>query len=161
METNGREATHVGPGEGKALWVAGDLITLKVVGRMTDGACTLVEETTPPQGGPPPHIHSREDEVFYVLEGELEFLVGERTIPATAGDVFHGPRGVPHTFKNVGAAPSRVLVAITPAGLEGFWEEVGEPATDLSSPPSGPPDIEKILSTAKKYGVEILPPPEQ
>ena len=161
MEANGRGAAHVAPGEGKSLWVVGDLITLKLVGRDTGGACTVLEEITPPQGGPPPHIHGHEDETLYVLEGELEFLIGERTIPATAGDVFYGPRGVPHTWKNVGTTPSRVLGVITPGGFEGFFEEVGEPVTDPSSPPSGPPDIKKIMATTAKYGLEILPPPGQ
>lgn len=161
METNGRKAAHVAPDEGKALWVVGDLITLKVVGENTDGACTLLEEISPPQGGPPPHIHNHEDEVLYVLEGDIEFLLGDRTIPATVGDVFYGPRGIPHTFKNVGTTPSKVLGVITPGGFEGFFEEVGEPATDPSSPPSGPPDMEKIMAAAAKYGLEILPPPGQ
>ena len=71
METKDR-AKHVAPGEGKALWVAGDLVTLKVVGEETDGAFLLAEEVSPPGGGPPPHIHHREDEIFCVLEGEYE-----------------------------------------------------------------------------------------
>lgn len=161
MEATDR-ARHVPPGEGKTLWVVGELLTLKVAGEDTDGAFAVAEEITPPQGGPPPHVHSREDETFYVLEGELEFMVGDRTIPVTAGSVVYGPRGILHAFKNVGATPSRMLVLITPAGLEKFFEEVGEPATDPSSlPPIGPEEIERLLAAAPKYGVEIPPPPEQ
>src|SRR3954453_4257742 len=93
---------HILPKEGKDLWVAGELVTLKVVGADTDGAFVLLEEVTPSQGGPPPHIHHQEDEVFYVLEGELEFLVGDRTILATAGSAVYGPRDILHAFKNVG-----------------------------------------------------------
>ena len=73
-----------------------------------------MEETTPPQGGPPPHIHHLEDELIYVLEGEVELLVGERTIRETAGASAYAPRGILHTFKNVGTSPSRVLVVFTP-----------------------------------------------
>src|ERR687894_522221 len=138
MEANARAAIHVAPDEGRRLWVVGELLTLKMVGNDTDGAFALIEEITPPQGGPPPHMHTREDETFYVLEGELEFVVGERNISAAAGSVVYGPRGVLHSFRNVGSTPSRMAVIITPAGLEQFFEEVGEPVADPSSPPDGP-----------------------
>ncbi len=152
-------AMHVAPGEGKALWVAGDLLTLKVVGDDTDGAFALMEELTPSQGGPPPHIHHREDETLYVLEGEYEVLVGENTVRAGAGSVIRVPRHVLHTFKNVSTTPSRLLALKTPAGLERFFEEVGDPATDDASPPPfGQEQIRRLVATAPKYGVEIPPP---
>lgn len=158
METKNR-AKHVAPGEGKTLWVAGDLVTLKMVGNDTDGAFLLGEEFSPPGGGPPPHIHHREDEMFCVLEGEYEFLVGERTIRAGARSVVYGPRNLPHAFKNVGTTPARMLAFVTPAGFEGFLEEVGEEATEQSSSPSfGQEEIELLLATAPKYGIEMLPP---
>jgi mannose-6-phosphate isomerase-like protein (cupin superfamily) len=161
MEANERAAIHVAPEEGKKLWVVGELITLKMVDSDTDGAFALIEEVTPPQGGPPPHMHTREDETFYVLEGEVEFVVGGRALSATAGSVVYGPRNIPHTFRNIGTTPSRMSVLITPAGLERMFEEFGEPVTDPSSPPEGPPDIERLMALNQKYGVEILPPPEQ
>ena len=68
--------THLLPGEGKSVWLVGDLVTVKLEGEDTGGAHSLVEETTPPEGGPPPHIHHNADETIYVLEGELEFMVG-------------------------------------------------------------------------------------
>ena len=154
-------AKYIPPGEGESLWVVGELLTLKVVGTDTSGAFAVLEEITPPQGGPPPHMHSREDETFYVLEGELEFRVSDRTLLATAGSVIYGPRGILHTFKNVGTTPSRILVLVTPAGLEKMFEELGEPVTDPSSPPEGPPDIERLMAVNRKYGVEIPPPTEQ
>jgi mannose-6-phosphate isomerase-like protein (cupin superfamily) len=161
METRDR-AKHLAPGEGKALWVAGGLITHKVGGEDTDGAYSLFEVEVQPEVGPPPHVHHREDELFWVLEGELEFLVGQRTIRASAGSVIYGPRNVPHTFKNVGSVPARMLAFVTPAGIEEFFEEVGEEATERSSPPPfGQEEIERILATAPKYGQEILPPPAQ
>jgi quercetin dioxygenase-like cupin family protein len=99
MEMNERGVAYVPSGEGKSLWVVGELITLKMVGEDTKGAFTLLEEITPPQGGPPPHLHRHEDETFYVIEGELEFMVGDRTIPATAGSVLYGPRNILHGLR--------------------------------------------------------------
>lgn len=161
MEATNR-VKHVPPGEGKALWAAGELVTLKVVGEDTEGAYSLVEETWPPQVGPPPHIHHTQDETFYVLEGELEFVVEGDTIRAAAGSLIRIPRGFLRTYKNVGTGPARSIVLFTPGGFEGFFEEVGEPATDPSSPPpAGLPDVERLLAIAPKYGLDIPPPPGQ
>lgn len=158
METKGR-AKHVAPGEGKALWVAGDLVVFKVVGEDTDGAYALFEIESTPGGGPPPHVHHGEDEIFCVVEGEHEVSIGGRTVRADAGSVFYGPRNVSHAYKNVGTTPGRILGFVAPAGLEKFFEEVGEEATDESSPPPfGQKQIEKLLATAPKYGIELLPP---
>jgi quercetin dioxygenase-like cupin family protein len=161
VEENERAAIHLAPDEGRMLWVVGELLTLKLVGSDTDGAFALIEEVTPPQGGPHPHMHTREDQTFYVLEGELEFVVGGRALLATAGSVVYGPRGIPHAFRNVGTTPSRIAVYITPAGFEGMFEEFGEPVTDPSSPPEGPPDIERLVAPNRKHGVEMPPPSEQ
>ncbi len=161
MEAREGRGIHVPPGEGKMLWFVGDLVTLKIVGEDVSGAFTLVEEITQPQGGPPPHTHTREDETFYVLEGELEFMVGEQTLLASAGSVVYAPRNILHTFKNVGRTPSRMAVLITPAGLEKMVEEFGEPVKDPSSPHEGPPDVERLVAVSQKYGVELPPPPGQ
>jgi mannose-6-phosphate isomerase-like protein (cupin superfamily) len=159
MDNSEQRAIHVPPGEGQMRWVVGDLVTFKIGGQDAQGVFALAEEVTPPQGGPPPHLHTREDETFYVVEGELEFVVGERTLSASAGSVVYAPRGILHSFRNVGPTPSRMTVIITPAGLEKFFEEVGEPVTDPSFPPEGPPDIERLVAVARKYGMEIAPPP--
>ena len=153
-------ATHLTPGEGESVWLVGDLITVKVTSQDTDGAFTLVEEKSPPLGGPPPHFHQHVDEALYVLEGEVEFLLEDRTIPAGAGSCVYAPRGILHTWTNVGSSPSRMLAVITPGGLERFFLEAGERVTDASSPPPGPPNIEKIMEAAARYGVEIPPPPD-
>ena len=89
MEEKERAPILRAPDEGRMLWVVGELLPLKLVGSDTDGAFALLEEVTPPQGGPPPHMHTREDETFYVLEGELEFVVGGRALLATAGPAEH------------------------------------------------------------------------
>jgi mannose-6-phosphate isomerase-like protein (cupin superfamily) len=161
VEANERTPIHVAPNDGRKFWLVGDLITLKMVSSDTDGAFALVEEVTPPQGGPPPHIHTREDETFYVLDGELEFVIGGRVLLATAGSVVYGPKGIPHAFRNVGTTPSTMVVFIAPAGFERMIEEVGELATDPSSPPEGPPNIERLVALNQKYGVDVPPPREQ
>ncbi len=135
METNERDATLVPPGEGKKLWVTDELMTFKASGEDTGGAYSLADSMVPPQGGPPPHIHHREDEAFWVLEGELEISVGGNRFRAGAGSFVHLPRGVLHSYQNVGTAPARFLTLMVPAGLEKFFEKVGKPGTDLSYPP--------------------------
>jgi quercetin dioxygenase-like cupin family protein len=153
---------YVAPEEGKELSLAGDRITLKLTGQDTNDSLLLGEEVTPPGGGTPPHVHHHEDETFCVLEGEYEFSLGDSTIRATAGSVVHGPRNVPHGFTNVGALPGRMLVVVTPAGLEAFFEEAGQEATDGSSPSSfGREELKRLVAVAARYGIEIrVPSPE-
>ncbi len=159
MENVKRDTTRVAPGEGRALWVLGDLYELKAVSEETGGAYALFETTiTPGLPGPPPHIHHREDEAFYVLEGEVELNVEGNVSTAGPGTFVNVPKGTLHTFKNAGTTPARFLGMVSPAGFEGFFEEVGEPATDKTTPPAGPPDVEKVVALAPKYGLEIPPP---
>ena len=160
MEANEGDATLVPSGEGKKLWVTDELVTFKASGEDTGGAYSLADSMVPPQGGPPPHIHHREDEAFWVLEGELEISVGGNRFRAGAGSFVHLPRGVLDSYQNVGTAPARFLTLMVPAGLEKFFEEVGKPGKDLSSPPPfEEEDIDRLLAVAPKYGVEIPPPP--
>jgi quercetin dioxygenase-like cupin family protein len=143
------------------LWVVDELMTFKASGEDTGGAYALTDSVVPPGGGAPPHIHRREDEAFWVLEGELEVMVGETTFGARAGSFVHLPKDIPHTYENVGTRSARFLTLMVPAGLEKFFEEVGKPGSDVySRPPFEVEDIEKLLAVAPKYGVEILPPPE-
>jgi hypothetical protein len=78
-----------------------------------------------PGGGPPPHIHHREDETFQILEGEYEWTVGGKTFVAKKGATIFAPRGIPHTHRYLGQTPGRLMCVITPAGFEGFFEEIG------------------------------------
>ena len=143
------------------MWVLGDLYRFLATAEDTGGTYALWETTaTPGLPGPPPHIHHREDEAFYVLEGEVELFVDGAVSTAGPGSFVNIPKGTLHTFKNAGAAPARMLGMVAPGGFEGFFVEVGEPATDPSQTPEGPPDVEKVLATAPKYGLEIPPPPE-
>jgi len=142
----------VPPKEGRTLMVAGGSYTIKASGEDTGGAYTLIEMFLPPGSGPPPHLHEREEESFYILEGTLLFQVGDETLDAEAGTFVKAPRGISHAFKNVGASPVRVLLLVTPAGLEKFFEEVGQPLGETPSPL----DLEKVKQTAPKYGVTII-----
>lgn len=126
METERRPA-HVPEMEGRSLWVLDSYITIKLTGESTDGEMTLLDSVVLPHTGPPPHIHEREDETFYILEGEFEFLAGEEWLPASAGSVVYAPRGIPHTYNNVGEETGRMLTVITPSGLEKFFESVENP----------------------------------
>lgn len=150
-------AAHVLPGGGmRSLWVFGELQTYKVPSQRTGGAYSLFEVVTQPGAGPPPHVQHREDESFYVLEGEYEFLDGGRIIRAGVGSLIYVPRGNLHAHKNVGEEPGRMLVSQTPGGAhERFFEELAEnPAASFVSGAS--PDVEKVASIATKYGIEIL-----
>ncbi len=144
----------VPPGGGKKLNVLGDTVISIVVGADTGGAYAVVEQASQPGSGPPLHKHQREDEGFYVLEGDYEFTVGDRTLRATPGTYFFAPRGISHTFKCVGTKPGRLQVTIAPAGFEGFFEGVSALAA------AGPPEMEKVLGVARKYELEILGPPQ-
>lgn len=154
-----RQVTHIQAGEGPAWWVVGDTYTFKAVSEDTDGRFTFFEASVPPQAGPPPHIHESEDEAFYLLEGELEFLDGDRWINAQAGDFVHIPPGRLHCFKNPGSTTSRVLVLFSPAGFEKFFFEIGQPArVGEQAPPPSPDEVERSMAAAPKYGLDLLLP---
>ncbi len=156
MENVQRGATQVDPGEGKTLCVLGDLYRFLVAREHTNGAFAVFETTATPGLPGPPHIHHREDEAMYVLEGELELSVEGSTSRAGSGAFVSIPRGTLHTWRNVGNAPARILGMMTPGGFEDFFEEVGEPVEDPYRPPAGPPDVGKVLAAAPRYGLEIL-----
>jgi quercetin dioxygenase-like cupin family protein len=147
------EIILLGPGEGNSVSVLGDSYTFKVAAKDTGGAYALWEIAAPAAAaGPPPHIHEREDEAFYILEGELNFQIGERTINATAGTFAFAPRGIVHKFSNPASKAAKALVIVSPAGFEKALEEMAQVA------PRGdePPDIEKLLAIAGKYGLKIF-----
>lgn len=160
MEAKQTEAIHVPATEGQSVWLVGDTYTFKAVGEDTNGSFMVLEATVPPQAGPPPHIHHYEEEAYYLLEGELEFLAGEHTFKARAGSFVYIPKGILHSFKNVGTEPARMVTIFTPAGMEGFFFEAGRPAVKgEAAPPPSPEDIEKSIVAALKYGMEVPPPP--
>ena len=148
------------PGEGEALWFLGVLATVKAAGETTGGAVAVIEHLAPRGSGSPLHVHSREDEWFYVIEGELTFWVGGETIVAPAGSFVFGPKGIPHTFL-VSSEEARFLLVAEPAGFEEFMRAVGEPAQRLEIPPAAtePPDVAGLTAVAATFGIEITGPP--
>jgi quercetin dioxygenase-like cupin family protein len=153
--------TMLPPKQGDSYWVLGDLYTLKAVSEDTNGQYAFMELVIQPQDGTPPHIHSREAEAFYILEGEIEFQLDDRTLVAKAGTFLHSPIGQLHRFTNTTSVPARMLCWATPAGIENFFAEIGTKVEDITAPP--PPvtaaDIGKVMTIAPRYGVMILPPP--
>lgn len=148
------------PGQGISYWVLGDLYTFKTVSQETEGAYSLMEITVYPQTGSPAHIHSREDESFFILSGELEFQVNGETIVADSGTFIYSPKGQTHLFTNVSNEPAKMLCWVMPAGLEQFFMRIGTVITDPTAPPPPvtPADIEKTIALAPSYGLTILPP---
>jgi quercetin dioxygenase-like cupin family protein len=151
---------HVAAGKGsKSLRVFGEFVMCKITSYQTGGAYSLFEVVTQSGSGPPPHVHHREDEAFYVLEGEYEFLDEGRTIKAGAGSLIYVPKGNLHAHNTVGEGIGRMLVSQTPGGLyERFFEEIGEETKDRATAPvsEDQPDMERIAKIAAEYGIEIL-----
>ncbi|CAN5650482.1 cupin domain-containing protein [soil metagenome] len=144
-------------GEGEARWWFGALAVVKASGADTGGQMTIIEVTEPAGAEAPLHVHHREDEGFWILEGEVTFEVGGTTIEASAGDYAFGPRDIPHRY-TVGDAGCRMLFICTPAGFEELVIDMSEPAERRTLPPApeGPPDMERIAAVAQAHGCELL-----
>jgi quercetin dioxygenase-like cupin family protein len=151
--SDGQRAVVVAPGDGTTIeGPVGGPLTFKVRGDQTADALTAFENVIPPGEGPPMHVHAREDEAWYALEGELRFSLGGELAPAAAGSFVFVPRGTPHCFQNVGAAPARILVLFTPSGMERFFERFAEL-------PSGPFDPEAFRTAGAEAGMDVVGPP--
>ncbi|MEI9959843.1 MAG: cupin domain-containing protein [Limisphaerales bacterium] len=138
---------------GKKVNVLGIPIIIRIYGRDTGGVLAVVESHDTPGGGPPPHIHHREDETFQILEGEYEFTVAGKSFIAKPGATIFAPRGVPHTYRCLDKTPGKFVVVLTPGGFEEFFEEIG------AMTPQQQQDIPRVMEIGKKYGLEFLPPP--
>ena len=151
-QTGKGTAIHIPPGEGKSVWFADELLTFKV-DRDQSQSVGIFEDEVPPQSGAPPHLHRTQDETHYILEGQFEFVLGERKVNADAGSVVYVPRTMMHAFTNTGKEKGKLLFINTPAGpLEQFLVEFGEPVSDPSSPPEGEPDMDKLQAIAQRTG---------
>jgi mannose-6-phosphate isomerase-like protein (cupin superfamily) len=160
METEPKASGYgLRAGEGEVRWWLGGLATIKATGNETDGRYSLVEVVDPEGAEGPLHVHHREDEGFWVLEGELTFRIGDRTLKASPGSFVFGPRGVPHTYR-VDVGPARLLFILSPAGFEELIYATSEPAASPTLPPPGEPpteeEMEALAAIAKRYGAEIL-----
>ncbi|MEA2375816.1 MAG: hypothetical protein QOD53_2279 [Thermoleophilaceae bacterium] len=143
--------TAVGPGEGERIRnpVGGDLNFI-VRAEQTNGALLALETVAPPGEGPPLHTHTREEETIYVVAGDFRWKLGDELSDATAGSFAFIPRGVAHTWQNLGDQPGRLLVTFAPAGMEGFFERLSS-LTEF--------DLEEFRAAAAEQGTEVVGPP--
>jgi len=141
----------------RSVWYNGSLMTFLATGEETQGKFALIEAVGRKGNDPPPHIHRREDEIFYVLEGEVVASVGDRTVRGTPGTLIFLPRDVRHTF-TIESERARMLILVTPAGFEGWFKEFGVPAQAMTLPPANEPtyeDVQRMLEAAPKYGLDF------
>jgi quercetin dioxygenase-like cupin family protein len=139
----------VRPGEGERTEFLGHTFTFKAGAADTAGAFSVIEIVQRRGGEPPLHVHHREDEAFYLLEGEMTFHVGDQRLAATAGSFVFLPRDVPHSFTVGGNGQARVLQLASPPGLEEFFREWGD----------RPLDVAAMAEALAPYGVEFVGPP--
>ena len=144
----------------RSVWYSGQLMTFLATAEDTQGKFALIEVVARRGSVPPPHIHHREEETFYVLEGEMNVTVGDRTFKATPGTLVCLPRDVAHSFA-IESEQLRTLILLTPAGLEGFFKEFSVPAPAMTLPPANEPaysEVQRMLEAAPRYGLEFLLP---
>ncbi len=137
-------------------WYIGHLMSILVSSGDTNGSFALIHGYEIKGLEPPPHIHTREDESFYILNGEINYTVDNETFMGKRGDWIFLPRNIPHFFK-VQTDKAEVLIQLSPGGFEEYFKEMSEPARELVIPhhPEGPPDVKKIVETAARYGIKF------
>jgi quercetin dioxygenase-like cupin family protein len=144
-------STYLPPGAGETVWIGSFGTSYKVSSEATGGAVAIVEHVLGPQQlGAPLHRHSREDEISYVLEGELTVQQGHRRDTAGVGGTIVKPRGVFHAFWNAGATPVRFLEIIAPGGFAGYFQELAPLIK-----PGGLPDLAAVTAVGGRYGLEF------
>jgi quercetin dioxygenase-like cupin family protein len=141
-------------------WYLGNLVSVLISGAHTDGRFALIQSHEIKGCEPPRHVHHHEDEILYVLEGHVQVSVGEAHFDAGSGTAVLLPRGSEHSCI-LHSATAKFLLMLLPAGLEGYFNELSAPATDLhrSVAGGGHPSVEQLITTAARYGVEITGPP--
>jgi quercetin dioxygenase-like cupin family protein len=164
-----RDLTHVSPDSDQSLphiGVVGDTYTILVSGQDTAGRYTLIDMYVPPGGGPPPHRHDFE-EMFTVLDGEIELTFRGVTAVARSGDTVNVPANAPHVFRNAAEAPARLLCLCSPSGQEEFFQAVGVPVANRTESPPPLDDagtaafIAKAVALAPQYRTELLAPEQK
>jgi quercetin dioxygenase-like cupin family protein len=161
-------ATHkpapgiLGPQQGETLAVMGSNYRILASGHDTAGAYATIDMLVPPGGGPGPHAHADIEETFFVVAGEVEVKSEFGTYLAAAGSFIRIPKGgVVHGFKNKSAQPARLLCTVVPAGLEEFFQKIGQPVAPgqfLPPPVLDPEAIQRIQALATEYGQQVFPP---
>lgn len=137
-----------------ALDVVGERTLVKVSGADTNGQFAIFHLTVPPMSGPPLHSHTREEEWFYILNGEITYEIDGKRAMAGPGACVLAPRGTIHAFQNFGTTTAHLLVMVVPAGVDRFFEELS-----ASTPAGELPDPAFLGGLAQQYGIAILGPP--
>ncbi len=145
------------PGEGELIDAAGDRYRFLATRELTDGKYGIWEATVPPGGGPPPHLHTREEEGFYIIDGEVVVYVNDRRVVAGPGAFVNMPVGSTHWFRNESDRPAKMLVLVAPGGMEALFKHTGRPVTDPSSPiaPLDAEEKQKIATATPHFGIEL------
>ena len=140
------------------VWWKSGRITVKIAGPETGNAFSQIVTDDPQGSGPPLHLHHNEDETFYVLEGELSFLVGDERIDVQTGDYLFAPRGIAHAYV-VRSERARMLVTASPGGIEQIFVSLGVPVTGSEPPTDAVLPMDEAVRRFADYGAEILGPP--
>lgn len=152
MTALGLPLTVVPPGEGAEGFLGTIGVAFKLDSVHTGGAVSVVEHPFPVGSIVPPHLHTREDEFSYVLEGEIGFRSEDQEAVLGAGGYITKPRGAVHTMWNAGQVPARMIEIISPGGFEGFFREL----SDLVG--SGEMNFDALRAIADRYGLELARP---
>jgi quercetin dioxygenase-like cupin family protein len=162
MENSKAAPIVKGPQDGLSLSVVGDNYRILLTGEETGGAYAVIDMLVPPGGGPGPHAHAGFSESFFVVDGEIEVKSEVSTYIAKKGAFVNIPKGgVVHCFKNKSDQMAHLLCMVVPAGLEGFFREIGQPVaagTFLPPPVMDEEAMKKILPIVEKYGQKLFPP---
>ncbi|WP_156755613.1 quercetin 2,3-dioxygenase [Actinokineospora pegani] len=146
---------HIPAGQGPTTWFDGNVYTTKASTESTNGAISILESSILPGSGPPLHVHTREDEAFYILSGQLTFTIADNEYAAKAGDFLFVPRGTPHRFENATTHVAHTIFIYTPAGFEKFFQEAGDSAVPgLPIPKWGHAEFHRAAEIATRYGWE-------
>ncbi len=152
METSPLSPCHI-PADGPVLRVFEDRVRVALYGEATGGSHAMIYDETPPGGGTPPHVHTRESETFYILEGEFEFWVDGETVLAGPGDTVYAPQNVPHCFRVCGEGLGKSLVVIQPPGFEKMFAEANSLFENTQNP-----DLDAFVELLGRYGCHLVSP---
>jgi quercetin dioxygenase-like cupin family protein len=158
MPDTALEPIVLAPGTGIGVWHLDVLWTFKIPSSATGGAFSLVEQLLPKGSAPPVHRHTREDEAWIILDGEVTFFLDDDDYQAGPGTYVYGPRNRAHTFR-VDSDTARMATLLTPGTGESFFHTTGQPAQELTLPPPSQPDFDRLLAGMREYGIEFIGPP--